>query len=129
MAVPTDPTLIWVQPEWLAEATDWIHRRLDEHGVGLTGEIEQPHVRWWSTVLRVPTGEGDLWFKANAPPHAFEARLLPILERARPGHVPELVATDPERGWLLMRDGGERLRTELEKHPELSAALGFNLDR
>ena len=27
------------------------------------------------------------WFKANAPPHAFEARLLPILERARPGHV------------------------------------------
>ena len=28
----------------------------------------------------------------------------------RPGHVPELVANDAERGWLLMRDGGLRLR-------------------
>ena len=110
MTVPTDPTLIWVQPAWLEEATAWIRARLAEHGLEPTGEIEQPHVRWWSTVLRVPTSEGDLWFKANAPPHAFEARLLPILERVHPGHVPELVANDPERGWLLMRDGGERLR-------------------
>jgi len=110
VAVPTDPTLIWVQPAWLGEATAWIDARLADRGIERTAELEQPHVRWWSTVLRVPTGEGDLWFKANAPPHAFEARLLPILERVLPGHVPELVATDSERGWLLMRDGGERLR-------------------
>ena len=110
MTVPADPTLIWVQPAWLEQAIAWIDARLAERELDRAGEIEQPHVRWWSTVLRVPTAEGNLWFKANAPPHAFEARLLPILERARPGHVPELVATDPERGWLLMRDGGERLR-------------------
>jgi hypothetical protein len=110
VTVPTDPTLIWVQPAWLEEATAWIRARLAEHGLEPTGEIEQPHVRWWSTVLRVPTSKGDLWFKADAPPHAFEARLLPILERVRPGHVPELVANDAERGWLLMRDGGRRLR-------------------
>jgi hypothetical protein len=110
VSVPTDPTLIWVQPGWLADATGWIRSRLAEHGLEPTGEIEQPHVRWWSTALRVPTGDGDLWFKAAAPPHAFEARLLSILERERPGHVPEPVATDPERGWVLMRDGGERLR-------------------
>jgi hypothetical protein len=67
-------------------------------------------VRWWSTVLRVPTIDGALWFKANAPPHAFEAGLLAILERVSPGHVPELVALDADRGWLLIRDGGERLR-------------------
>ena len=110
MTVPTDPTLIWGQPAWLEEATAWARARLAEHGLEPTGEIEQPHVRWWSTVLRIPTREGDLWFKADAPPHAFEARLLPILERVRPGHVPELVANDAERGWLLMRDGGLRLR-------------------
>ena len=86
MTVPTDPTLIWVQPEWLEEATAWVRARLAEHGLEPTGEIEQPHVRWWSTVLRIPTSEGDLWFKANAPPHAFEARLLadPRARASRP---------------------------------------------
>lgn len=87
MTVPTDPTLIWVQLAWLEQAIAWIDARLAERELDRAGEIEQPHVRWWSTVLRVPTAEGNLWFKANAPPHAFEARLLPILERARPGHV------------------------------------------
>jgi len=108
--VPTDPRLQWVQPEWLAEASTWIRSRLGEGGIAVTGVIEQPHVRWWSTVMRVPTEDGLLWFKANAAPHAFEAGLLAILDRIAPGHVPELVALDPDRGWLLMRDGGQRLR-------------------
>jgi len=97
--------LPWVQPDWLAEARAWI----DEH-VAVTGEVEQPHVRWWSTVLRVPTRDGDLWFKAAAPVHAFEAGLLSLLERVRPGSVPALIAADAARGWVLMRDGGTRLR-------------------
>jgi hypothetical protein len=73
-----------MQPDWLAGATAWIEERLDERGVAAVGEIEQPHVRWWSTVLRIPTTDGVLWFKANAPPHAFEAGLLAILERVSP---------------------------------------------
>jgi hypothetical protein len=117
--VPTDPRLVWVQPNWLAGATSWILARLDERGIAPAGEIEQPHVRWWSTVLRVPTTEGDLWFKANAPPHAFEAGLLAILERFTPGHVPELVALDADRGWVLMRDGGDRLREIVETSRDL----------
>jgi Phosphotransferase enzyme family len=76
-------------------------------------------VRWWSTVLRVPTTEGPLWFKTNATPHAFEAGLLAVLERVIPGHVPELVALDAGRGWLLMRDGGERLREHVHSSRDL----------
>jgi hypothetical protein len=109
-AGPADPRLPWVQPAWLAEATAWIGARLAEGDIEPAGEVEQPHVRWWSTVLRVPTAEGDLWFKANAPPHAFEARLLELLAAVAPGRVPEPVALDLDRGWVLMRDGGERLR-------------------
>jgi hypothetical protein len=105
--VPTDPRLPWIQPEWLAGATAWVHGRLDERDLDLTGEIGQPHIRWWSTVLRVPTSGGTLWFKANAPPYAFEAGLLAILDRLTPGHVPEPVAIDVDRGWLLMRDWGD----------------------
>jgi hypothetical protein len=105
--------LPWTQPDWLAGATAWIHARLTERGISPAGEIEQPHIRWWSTVMRVPTNEDDLWFKANAGVHGFEAALLTILGRVEPGRVPELVAADPERGWLLMRDGGSRLREQL----------------
>jgi hypothetical protein len=139
--VPTDPRLPWIQPEWLAGATAWVHGRLDERDLDLTGEIGQPHIRWWSTVLRVPTSGGTLWFKANAPPHAFEAGLLAILDRLTPGHVPEPVAIDVDRGWLLMRDGGERLRelvrgsrdlqhweTLLPEYAELQLALAPNVD-
>jgi hypothetical protein len=117
--VPTDPRLPWVQPRWLSEASGWIRARLADEGLKLVGEIEQPHVRWWSTVMRAPTTAGDLWFKANAPPHAFEASLLEILEGVRPGCVPELVASDPARGWLLMRDGGTRLRDVVRSRRDL----------
>jgi hypothetical protein len=108
-----------VQPGWLAEATAWIDAHLAEEGLERTGEIEQPHVRWWSTVLRIPTTDGDLWFKANAAPHVFETGLLVILERVHPGHVPQLVALDAARGWHLMRDGGERLRELLHSPADL----------
>jgi hypothetical protein len=116
--VPYD-RLLWTQPDWLAEATGWIRARLDERALALAGEIEQPHVRWWSTVMRVPTAAGDLYFKANAAPHAFEARLLVILGRLQPDRVPELVAADPDRGWLLMRDGGARLRELVRSSADL----------
>jgi Phosphotransferase enzyme family len=116
---PTDPRLPWVQPAFLAEATTWIDARLAESGIERTGDLEQPHVRWWSTVLRVPSTEGDLWFKANASVHAFEATLLAILGRVQPGSVPELIASDPARGWLLMRHGGDRLREQVRSAADL----------
>ncbi len=69
--------------------------------------------------MRVPTDAGDLWFKANAPPHAFEAALVAILDEIQPGRVPEPVALDAGRGWLLMRDGGARLRELIHSTADL----------
>jgi hypothetical protein len=106
--------LPWTEPEWLAEANAWIRERVD-----VTGGIEQPHVRWWSTVLQVPTADGDLFFKAVAPIHRFEAALTARLAELQPGRVTEVVDVDPERGWFLMRDAGTRLRELLESRAEL----------
>lgn len=102
--------LLWLNPEWLASAQAWIDDQLTRLGLERTGGLEQGHVRWWSTVIRVPTANGDLYFKANAPPHRFEASLNAILAGLRPGSAPELAAVDREQGWMLMRDGGVRLR-------------------
>jgi hypothetical protein len=46
--------LLWVQPTWLEQATHWIERELHRQGIKRIGSIEQPHIRHWSTVLRVP---------------------------------------------------------------------------
>jgi hypothetical protein len=95
----------WRDTDWLAEAAAWIGERAEP-----TGELEQTHVEAWSTVLRVPTADGTLWFKAVAPDHAFEPQLTALLGRLLPDRVPELVAVDLDQAWMLMQDGGERLR-------------------
>jgi hypothetical protein len=99
----------WLEPSWRAEAEAWIRRRVE-----VDGAIEQPHVYPWSTVLRVPTADGPLWFKATTPEvHGFEPALTTILAEVRPDLVTELVEIDARRTWMLMRDAGTRLR-ELE---------------
>jgi hypothetical protein len=113
----------WTDVNWLAEAHAWIHTRLGDVDERVTGDIEQPHVRLWSTVLRVPSTAGVQWFKANAPPLAYEAGVVELLARLRPDLVPGLVATDRERGWMLMADGGERLREIVERERDLDRWL------
>jgi Phosphotransferase enzyme family len=106
------PDLLWTRPSWLAEADEWIRGQVD-----VTGELEQPHVYWWSTVLRVPTADGVVWFKACHPSHGFEPALTLELARLRPERVIEVVATDLDRGWMITADAGQRLR-ELLTSPD-----------
>ena len=108
----------WTDPAWLAEAHAWIHSHVD-----VTGEIEQPHVRSWSTVLRVPTADGDVWFKANMDALKHEAALVEVLARERPDAVPPLVAAEVERGWMLMTDAGVRLRELIAEERSLARYL------
>jgi hypothetical protein len=113
----------WTDPAWLAEAHAWIDDGVGELGARRTGPIEQPHVRPWSTAMRVPTSAGDLWFKANAPLLRYEASVVQILSRVCPDLVPELVGVEPERGWMLMRAGGERLREVVAQERRLDRWL------
>jgi hypothetical protein len=107
--------LLWTEPNWLESVHDWIHSQLERLGLEPAGEIEQPHVRPWSTVLRVPTDDGDVWFKANMPTQAFEVAVVETLAARRPDLVPTLLATDLKRGWMLQGHGGTRLREILEE--------------
>jgi hypothetical protein len=97
--------LLWAQPDWLQSARVWV-----EQHARVAGEIEQIHLRPWSTVLRVPTPEGDLFLKAAWTSGVFEPALTVLLARHRPERTAALVAVDSERGWMLMRDAGTRLR-------------------
>lgn len=68
--------------------------------------IEMAHDRPWAQVMRVPTADGDVWFKACAPVQAFEPRLSAQLFGRWPDRVAEVLAYDERRAWLLLADAG-----------------------
>jgi hypothetical protein len=109
----TEAQLRWQNPEWQKKAGDWIKGETARLGVQITGEIAQPHIYPWSSVLHVPTNEGMLFFKATAAETIYEAALTQKLAGWYPDRMPELVAVDAAQGWMLMRDGGEPLRTAI----------------
>jgi hypothetical protein len=97
--------LLRAQPDWLLSARAWI-----EQHARIAGEIEQIHLVPWSTVLRVPTVDGDLFFKAASISGTFEPALTLLLAERVPERIAEPVAVALERGWMLTRNAGMRLR-------------------
>jgi hypothetical protein len=89
--------------------SDDVGEWLATHGVEPSADVETIHERPWSTVLRVPTADGDLYLKQEQPLQAFEVALTVALAQRWPDRVPEVVAADVERAWLLTRDGGTRI--------------------
>lgn len=91
----------WADPGWRAAAVDWMDACLPWPR---TGEVTQPLVRRWGSVLTAPTAGGRVWLKATAGETAHELALYRVFAAAAPDHVPTVIALDPERGWLLLRD-------------------------
>jgi hypothetical protein len=123
LALPADSpvTPAWTRPDWYDEALEWI-----DSGTARTGPVTQ--VRSWglSSVLRVPTADEDVYFKAlahsstirparvDALPLLFahEPLLLRKLSDERPGAVPAPLAIDEQRAWMLLPDLGPPLADE-----------------
>lgn len=107
--------MVWRRLVWRARAIEWAERRLAERDIHVTGNPDQFHVRSWSTVIRLPTDRGDHFFKAVWRPLRFEAGLTAALATWVPDVVGVPLAVDPRRGWLLLEDGGQRLREVITK--------------
>lgn len=113
-------TLRWQDPDWQRQAHEWIRAEVSRRSIRLTGKIEQPHMYPWSTVLRVPSSEGTLFFKATAAETVYESALTEKLAGWYPDCMPELIAIDPLLGWMLMRDGGEQLRASIRPRKDVT---------
>src|SRR5688500_6331502 len=98
----------WTEAGWRQKIQEWIHKTLEPQGFVITGPLEQFHAYPWSTVLRIPTQSGSLYFKATALYTAQEAALTAFLSTLQPESVPRLIASDPEQGWMIMHDAGQR---------------------
>lgn len=113
-------SLPWHDPAWMKQAHEWILAETRRQSIHVTGDIEQPHLYPWSTVLHVPTNEGKLFFKATAPETMFEVPLTLKLAEWFPNGMPELVTADLDRGWMLMRDGGVQLRQSIRPAQDIN---------
>jgi hypothetical protein len=104
----------WRDPAWRSAALGWVEEQLARLGLAVIGAIEQPHLRPWSTALSVPTTAGRLWFKAGGPGNRYEAALLDALARWGVRGALAPLAVDVDRGWILLPDGGTRLREAID---------------
>ena len=100
----------WLDPAWRAEALAWVEATLAGLGRSVVGEVEHPHVRPWSTAMRVPTSGGVVWFKASGPGPAHEGPLLEVFRVFGVAHVLLPLAVHPDRPWILFEDGGPTMR-------------------
>ncbi len=109
---------------------DWL-----ESQVEVTGGLEERHARPGSTVWVVPTADEPLWLKESRHGFAYEAALLQLIQPLAPDLVSDVIALEPEQGWILMRDAGERARERaldwgavLERYAHLQLATAPLVD-
>lgn len=96
------PLQPWQREGWFATASAWIREVVS--GVD---EIAQFATWCNSCVLRVRASGRALYFKASPEYFLREAEVTAMLSRFFPGAVPDVVALDRSRGWMLLEDLGE----------------------
>jgi len=95
----------------MTEAAEaWLRETLGDRRIAVTGPIELVHSRPWSMVFRVPTGDSALFLKICAATQVQEPRVIELVARESPDLVPGFVARHPIEAWVILRDGGARLR-------------------
>jgi Phosphotransferase enzyme family len=117
---PVRGTPPWQDPQWRADAQDWIDAACARAALARAGPV-LVRARPYSVVGRVPTDRGTVWFKASPPPSRFEPALLTALAVWQPDRFTAPIAVEQDRAWSLTRDGGPTLREHLARQPDPGA--------
>jgi hypothetical protein len=96
----------WSRPGWFARAAGWMVEQMAAAGRPVTGPPRQHQLWGVSVVLRAPSAAGAAFFKCTGDLFRREAAVTRALAGLRPDVMPEVLAVDEARGWLLMRDLG-----------------------
>jgi hypothetical protein len=96
------------EPAWQDEVRAWIDGELARCGLPAVRAIEQVRVWEFSHVLRIDAGTARFYFKARPPGGGAEALLTRRLAERHPASMPDVIAIEPARRWLLMREAPGR---------------------
>ena len=72
---------VWATAAWRDRALAWADVHLAAAGLARDGEVTQPHLRPWATVLRIPTTTGPVWIPrrtARRTPLSWTSLVLSI---------------------------------------------------
>lgn len=94
----------WFQSDFDRLIEEWVCTNVAGSGRSITGDFEQVKKSDFCYIQRVPTNEGDLYFKATGSAAAHEAALTEHLSASFPNKSVAVVATNLSEGWLLMED-------------------------
>ncbi len=94
----------WARSGWLTAATAWLEASVAGADLQQTGPVEVVEQWSLSSVLRCATDEGRVYMKAVFSAFFNEPALTQALATEHPKLLPEVVAVDRSRGWMLMRE-------------------------
>lgn len=100
----------WTDPAFVAEVHAWLRDEAAHLGLRLAGDITQPYVQPWSTVFHAATQGEAVFLKVCGPSQAFEPALTAHLSSDGGTVVPRPLAVHPTRPWMILTDGGTKLR-------------------
>ncbi|PLT28150.1 phosphotransferase [Peribacillus deserti] len=106
----------WFHPNFSTQSREWIFKEMNAANIRTCGKLDQVKASDFCLIERIPTTDGDLFFKAVSKASCHEAALTEYLHRRHPDLTADCVSVDNSSGWLLMRDiGGEPLRGNRNK--------------
>lgn len=111
----------WFKHGWFAETQQWITTTLTDLGHTITSPPEQFKQSFISTLLRAETSDGVFFFKVPNTRALFcdEPTVTRRLSALFPQHIPEPVAIDAPRHWMIVPNMGETLRDSEDQTPEV----------
>ena len=98
---------------WLDEVQAWLQPHIERQGRQLSGPLHCVRDHPWAIVMRVPCNGGPLYFKAAGPEARHEVTILETLGPRWNDRLPTVLASETQRGWLLLEDHGCTLRDHL----------------
>ncbi len=117
----------WERPGWYSPTAAWVHAQLTQLGNPPTGSVEQ--VKNWclSCILRTPTAQGLVYFKATNGSSLMvnEAVLTQALARIFPAAMPQPLAINPADDWMLLADFGHEIGWEAPIETREAALTAF----
>lgn len=108
----------WTRPGWYIEALAWAVARLKDAGVIATRTPEQLRASERAFVMRIRSHTETFYFRAAPFVFAHEPALMQWLSLEYPLNVPEVLAVDVQRGWLLQREAGSSAMPLSEEREE-----------
>jgi len=127
----------WARPGGVSTTIAWADGALAQIGRTRVGPVVQ--IKTWnlSSVLQLPTADGDVWCKSVPPFLTHEGSIIALVGEDDPALVPPLLASDPEHRTVLLGDVSgaddwnapeDRLVTMVQTLVRLQARLADRID-